>query len=220
MIFVNFKTYEEGSGAKAVALTKILEEVGSLTSQKIIPVVQALDAETIINSTKLEVWIQHVDPITYGAHTGWTLPEEVSALGVRGVFLNHSEHKFEDMNALTTAVEKCKSVNLQTLIFADNIEELKKVLELTPTYVSYEPGELVGATDKSVATEKPEIIKEAAEISKAKSIPLIVGAGIHVAQDVRVSVELGASGIAVATNIVKAEDPKKALLELVEGFTA
>jgi len=30
--------------------------------------------------------------------------------------------------------------------------------------------------------------------------------------------ELGAVGVAVATDIVKAEDPKKELLELVGGF--
>lgn len=218
MIFVNFKTYEEGSGARAVALTKILEDVGSLTSLKIIPVVQALDAETIINSSKLEVWIQHIDPITYGAHTGWTLPEEVANIGARGVFLNHSEHKFENLEILKTAIEKCKRVNLKTLVFASDLLELETVLELKPDYVSYEPAELVGATDKSVASEKPEIIKEAADLSKAKSTPLIVGAGIHSMEDVRKSIELGASGIAVATNIVKAQDPKKALLELAEGF--
>jgi thiamine monophosphate synthase len=30
--------------------------------------------------------------------------------------------------------------------------------------------------------------------------------------------ELGASGVAVATDIVKAQDPQKELLELAEGF--
>jgi len=45
-----------------------------------------------------------------------------------------------------------------------------------------------------------------------------VGAGIHELTDVKKSMELGAVGVAVATDIVKAVDPKKELLDLVEGF--
>ena len=73
MIFVNYKTFEESSGPKALLLTKILEEVAHENQVKIIPVVQIIDAESVIASTTLEVWIQHVDPLSYGAHTGWTL---------------------------------------------------------------------------------------------------------------------------------------------------
>ncbi|HKB88724.1 MAG TPA: triose-phosphate isomerase [Patescibacteria group bacterium] len=218
MIFVNYKTYEEASGDKAVALTKILEEVAHETQIKIIPVVQIIDAEKIIASTTLEVWIQHVDPVTYGAHTGWTLPEEAAKVGVSGVFLNHSEHKFANFDDLYTANEKAMAANLKTLIFATDVDELKKVCDLAPTYVSYEPAELVGSTTTSVAQAKPEIISRASETATSFGIPLIVGAGIHSQEDIRKSLSLGAVGFAIATNIVKAEDPKKALLELVEGF--
>lgn len=218
MIFVNFKTYVESSGENAIKLVKLLEEAAHLTSLKIIPVVQTLDAESAVSATQSEVWIQHVDPISYGAHTGWTLPQEAVGIGIRGVFLNHSEHKFQDKESLANAVKMCKEVGLKTLIFADSIQELNKVLLLKPDFVSYEPPELVGSTDKSVATQKPEVIKEAADLSRNHSIPLIVGAGIHTSADVKTSMELGASGIAVATGVVKAPDPKKALLELALGF--
>ena len=36
--------------------------------------------------------------------------------------------------------------------------------------------------------------------------------------DVRKSLELGAVGVAVASDIVKSEDPKKEILDLIEGF--
>jgi triosephosphate isomerase len=218
MIFVNYKTYEEGSGANAVALTKILEEVAHETQIKIIPVVQTLDAEMVIASTTLEVWIQHIDPLAYGAHTGWTLPVEAAKVGVSGVFLNHSEHKFDNFDNLYAANEKALSANLKTLIFATDIDELKKICELAPTFVAYEPAELVGSTTTSVAQAKPEIISQAAEIAKEFGLPLIVGAGIHSQDDVKKSVALGAVGVAVATDIVKAQDPKKELLDLVAGF--
>lgn len=218
MIFINYKTYQEGTGKNALTLTKILEEVAHVSQVKIIPVVQIIDAEMVIASTSLPVWIQHVDPIAYGAHTGWTLPEEAAKIGVSGVFLNHSEHKFDNFDNLYAANEKSLSANLKTLIFATDIEELKKVCGLGPTYVAYEPAELVGSTTTSVVMAKPEVISEAAAIAKNFNLPLIVGAGIHSQDDIRKSLSLGATGFAVATNIVKAEDPEKALLELVEGF--
>lgn len=218
MIFVNYKTFEEGSGLKAVALTKILEEAAKESQIKIIPVVQVIDAESIIASTTLEVWIQHVDPLTYGAHTGWTLPEEVAKIGVAGVFLNHSEHKFDNFDSLYTATEKAIAANLKTLVFAGNLEELTKVSELGTTYVAYEPPEFIGSTTTSVASAQPEIIAKSAEIARSKGLPLIVGAGVHSMQDVKKSLELGAVGVAVATDIVKATDPKKELMDLVAGF--
>lgn len=218
MIFVNYKAFEEGSGQKAIGLTKILDEVAHQSQVKIIPVVQVIDAEAVVASTTLEVWVQHVDPVSFGAHTGWTLPEEVARIGVSGVFLNHSEHKFDNFENLSAANEKAKAANLKTLIFAGDTEELKKVCTLAPTYVSYEPPELVGSTTTSVAQAKPEIISEAAAVAKGFGLPLVVGAGIHSQEDVKKSLSLGAVGIAVATNIVKSLDPKRALLDLVGGF--
>jgi triosephosphate isomerase len=218
MIFVNYKTFEEGSGQKAVALTKVLEEAAHTSQVKIIPVVQVIDAEVIIASTTLEVWIQHVDPVGFGAHTGWTLPEEAAKVGVSGVFLNHSEHKFSDFEDLRVANEKAMAANLKTLIFAGNLEELKQICSLAPIYVAYEPPELVGSTTVSVADAQPQIISEAAEIARSAGLPLVVGAGIHKLADVKKSIEMGAVGVAVATDIVKAMDPKKELMDLTEGF--
>lgn len=219
MIFVNFKTYAEGSGQKAIALTKILEEVAHATQVKIIPVVQIIDAEAVIASTQLEVWIQHIDPVSYGPYTGWTLPEEAVRIGVRGVFLNHSEHKFGNWEDLTKAQERCREVDLKTLIFAADLAEFQRVLEIKPTFIAYEPPELIGSTEASVATAKPEVIARASVLAKEAGIPLIVGAGITSREDVRRSLELGAVGVAVSSDIVKAEDPKRELTDLTEGFT-
>jgi len=219
MIFVNFKAYEQGSGQNALKLVKIIEEVSENSPVQIIPVVQIIDAEMVTMSTRLDVWMQHIDPVSYGSYTGWTLPEEVVRVGIKGVFLNHSEHKFDSFDELTKAVARCKEVDLKTLVFAGDIEELGKIVELKPNYVSYEPPELVGSTDTSVAQSEPEVIRKAADLSKEAKIPLIVGAGIKNTEDVRVSLEKGADGIAVASDVVKAEDPKKELLELVSGFS-
>ena len=104
------------------------------------------------------------------------------------------------------------------MVFAANLAELDKVAELKPTFVAYEPPELVGSKTTSVAEAKPEVIAKAVEITKNHDLPLIVGAGIKSADDVRKSLELGAVGVAVASDIVAAKDPKKEILDLTEGY--
>lgn len=218
MIFVNFKTYEQGTGSFAIELTQVLEKVAASTQVKIIPVVQAADVAEIVTTTKLEIWVQHVDPVEFGAHTGYILPEAAYEDGAMGTFLNHSEHKFESFELLEKAHTRAKEVGLKTLVFSADIAELKLVLRLKPTFVSYEPPELVGSKTTSVSQAKPEIIAQAAKVARKNDLPLIVGAGIKSEEDVRKSLELGAVGVAVASDIVKAEDPKKEILDLVKGF--
>ena len=98
------------------------------------------------------------------------------------------------------------------------IKELEKITSLNPDFISYEPPELIGSKDISVATAKPDVIAQAVEISKKSGIPLVVGAGVHSAQDVKKCLSLGAVGVAVASDVMKALDPKKELLDLTEGF--
>lgn len=218
MIFVNFKTYEKGTGIAALELVQVLEEVAHETQIKIIPVVQASDVKEIIQISRLEIWVQHVDPMEYGAHTGYILPEAVIEDGAIGTFLNHSEHKFENFSQLAKAHNRARQVGLRTLVFAANIAELREIIKLEPTFASYEPPELVGSKTTSVAKAKPEVISQAVEVTRTKGLPLIVGAGIKSQEDVRKSMELGAVGVAVASDIVAAKDPKKELMELIEGF--
>jgi len=218
MIFVNFKTYEQGTGTSGIALTRILETVSFSSQVKIIPVVQAADVAEITQISKLEIWVQHIDPVGYGPHTGYVVPEAVFEDGAMGTFLNHSEHKFERFEDIKRAQERAKEAGLKTLIFAANLEELKQVILLSPTYVSYEPPELVGSKSTSVAKAMPEVISKAADITRDNELPLIVGAGIKSAEDVRKSLELGAVGVAVASDVVTSKDPRGEILDLVEGF--
>jgi triosephosphate isomerase (TIM) len=217
MFFINLKTYEQGTGESALSLIKKLEQVASEKEVKIIPVVQPSDVKEAVFSSKLEIWVQHIDPSEFGAHTGAIIPEAVVEDGATGTFLNHSERKFENFETLAKAVERAKEAGLKTLVFAGDMNELRQVLTLNPTFLAYEPPELVGSKTTSVAREKPEIIKEAVDLARDNGLPLIVGAGIKSYQDILVSTQLGASGFAIASNIVTADDPQKAMLELIEG---
>lgn len=218
MIFVNFKTYKKGSGENAIELVRILEEVSEETQIKIIPVVQATDIKEAAQSSKLEIWVQSIDPEIYGAHTGAVLPEAVLEDGASGTFLNHSEIKFINLDKLSFAAKRAKEVGLKTLIFASDLTELKKILALKPTYAAYEPPDLIGSKTTSVARAKPEVVAKAVEISRKVRTPLVVGAGVSSREDVKRSMELGAVGVAVASDVVEAKNPKKELLDLTEGF--
>lgn len=218
MIFVNYKTYVEASGDKALELTKIIETVARDTQIKIIPVVQSLDLKEVVESSSLEVWIQSVDPIDFGAHTGSVVPEEVVETGAKGTFLNHSENKITDYEKLKETVKLCKEIGLKTLVFAADLEELKRNLDTNPDFISYEPPQFVGSTTTSVSQAEPNIIAEASAIARDAGIPLIIGAGIHSEEDIRTGLKLGCAGFAIATDIVKSNDPQKSLMELVEGY--
>ena len=217
MIFINFKTYQEASGSNALSLVSIIEDVALSTQIKIIPVVQLIDLKEIVSATKLEVWVQKIDPVSYGANTGSVLPEEIVNAGVRGTLLNHSENKILDFNLLKKNIDKAKEVNLKTLVFCSSLEELEKNKTLNPDFLSYEPPELIGG-DISVASAQPDIIAKAAVISKEAGIPLIIGAGIASQGDVKKSLEMGAVGVAVASHVIKSQNPRGSLMDLTEGF--
>ncbi|HJX45885.1 MAG TPA: triose-phosphate isomerase [Patescibacteria group bacterium] len=218
MIFVNFKTFKEGTGVNAVSLAKLLYLVASQTQHKVIPVVQASDIKEVVETCGLEVWVQKIDPVEFGASTGSILAEAVFEDGAVGTFLNHSEAKFRDFSMLEKAHARALGVGLKTLVFAQDLSELKEIVNLKPTFVAYEPSELIGSKTISVSQAHPEIIEKAASIARDARIPLVVGAGVHSNNDVRISLKLGAIGVAVATDIVKAENPEKELLDLIEGF--
>ena len=55
-------------------------------------------------------------------------------------------------------------------------------------------------------------------VDKYSKTPVLVGAGIHSKQDVKIALDLGAKGILVATDVIEADNPKKELAELARGF--
>jgi len=217
VIFVNFKTYKEATGKRALDLTHKLCDCQDESGVLIYPVVQIIDARVAAEVSGHEVWVQHVDPARYGEFTGWTLPEAVFDAGIKGVFLNHSEHKLKP-NILEGSIARCREVGLETLVFAADVTELREVSKFKPNFVAYEPPELIASEETSVARAKPEIIKKAVAAADKYNLPLLVGAGVKDIDDVKTSLKLGAAGIAVSSAVVLAQDPKEVVMEMAEGF--
>lgn len=216
MIFVNLKTYKEGTGEKAVRLAGICQEVESAsrrTKIKIIPVVQVVDLYRIKHQfPKIEVWIQHLDPFPPGKYTGWINFEAIKEAGASGTVLNHSEHRIPP-GTVRQVIKKVK--DFKTLVCCKSTGQAERLAKFKPDFLAYEPPELIGSREKSVASEKPEAI---GNLVKMVTIPLIVGAGIHSRKDVEISLKMGAKGILVATDVVLAKNPKRELEDLAKGF--
>lgn len=211
MIFVNFKTYQQGTGELALFLAKICVEVEKETGIKIVPIVQTADIFRLA-SQGLNVWAQYMDGIDFGPHTGQILPESLKEAGAKGVLLNHAEKKLSSP-ALKEIMAKRQ--NLQILVCSESIEEAQRIVSLGPDFLAYEPPELIGGA-VSVSQAKPEIISEF--VSKIKEIPILVGAGIHRREDIKKALELGAKGVLVSSDVVLSENPKQELLNLTGGF--
>lgn len=204
IVIVNFKTYKQGSDA--VSLAKKIEKV----DRGILVGVQASDLHEIIKKTKLKVYSQHIDYQEKGRATGFILPEAVKGEKSVGSFLNHSEHKLT-FDVLKKTIKRCNKVKLKTVVFASSLSEALKIKKLKPDYLVIEPPELVGGK-VSVSKSKPELIKE---IKKKLKTDFLVGAGIHSSEDVKIAMELGASGIAVSSAVCNVKNPGKELRDLI-----
>lgn len=214
MIFVNFKTYEQGTGKEAVKLAKVCQVVSKKASAIIIPVVQTADVFRLV-SQGFEVWAQHVDDINFGPNTGQILPQAVVAAGAKGTLLNHSENKLP-IEVIKEIIKHGQALKLETLVCADSLEEAKAIVEARPNFIAYEPPEFIGSQTTSVSSVKPEVIKDF--VREIKEVPVLVGAGVHSQKDVKKALKLGAKGILVATDVVLAKNPEKELLDLAGGF--
>ena len=213
MIVVNYKTYKEATGFKAVELARICKKVMEATGVRIVVVPQFVDLEQCVE-VGIDCWAQHVDHVGQGKFTGWVNVEAVQELGVKGTLLNHSEHRLDE-EVIKKTVEEIGDLAFEVCICTNEIEEAKKLSTLGPDYLAYEPSELIGSKDKSVASEKPDVIEK---IVKAVNVPVLIGAGVHSENDVRVGIKFGARGVLLATDVVLAEDPEKELFNLASGF--
>ncbi|RAP43818.1 triose-phosphate isomerase [uncultured Methanosphaera sp.] len=215
IIILNYKTYAESTGKNAVTLSQYVQEASDETGVNMAIAPQAVDLYPIIEAVDIPVYSQHMDNITPGGHTGSTLPEALKETGITGTLINHSEQRLTlaDIDAI---VEKSKQFNLTSVLCTNNVKTSAAAASFNPDYIAIEQPELIG-TGIPVSKASPEVVeKTVEEIHKINNnIPVLCGAGISTGEDMKAALELGAEGVLLASGIIKADDQKQALIDLV-----
>ncbi|SNZ04517.1 triosephosphate isomerase [Natronoarchaeum philippinense] len=210
-VLVNLKAYPCDPIEVAEAAATVSDESG--VDVGVAP--QAADLSAVAE-TGVETWAQHVSPVEHGSHTGSTLAEAVADAGATGTMINHSENRLK-LADIDGSLDAAARPGLETVVCANNPEQIAAAAALGPDAVAVEPPELIGG-DVSVATADPEIVEDAVDAAAAvdESVDVYCGAGISTGEDVVAADELGADGVLLASGVAKADDPQAALEDLVE----
>jgi len=219
IVIVNFKTYPQSVGERAVELAKTIAEVAEVKGISVAVAPQNLDLYRVASQVDIPVLAQHVDSITSGAHTGWLLAETVKATGAVGSLINHSEHQIQS-EEIEQVVRRLRELELTSVVCAKDPEVCKKVAAFKPDMVAVEPPELIG-TGRAVSKLKPEVVSDAVKMVREinPEVRVLCGAGITNGEDTRIALELGAEGVLLASSVVKATDPRAAMLDVAKGIT-
>ena len=210
-VLVNLKAYPCDPIEVATAAADVADDSGV----RVAVAPQAANIESVAE-TGVETWAQHVSPNEYGSHTGSTLAEAVADAGATGTMLNHSENrlKLADIDASLDAADR---VDLETIVCANNPEQIGAAAALGPDAVAVEPPELIG-TGTPVSKADPDIVTGAVDAAARVDgdEDVLCGAGISTGEDLVSASDLGATGVLLASGVAKAEDPRAALEDLVE----
>ena len=217
IIIVNFKTYLEATGRKAIALAKQAEKVSNETGVCIVVVPQFADISCVAKAVEIPVFAQHIDPIKPGSHTGKVLLDSVKEAGAVGTLINHSERQMK-LAEIDEIVKMTAKNDLVSCVCTSNPQISAAVAYLHPDIISIEPPELIG-TGVAVSKAKPEEVSKTIRlVRKVNSKALLLcGAGISHGEDVSVAMKLKTQGVLVASAIVKAKDPYSILLEFANA---
>ena len=217
VIIVNFKTYLESTGKRAVELAKQAEKAAKETGANIVVVPQFVDIATIAEAVEIPVFAQHIDPIKPGNCTGHVLAEAVKEAGAVGTLINHSERQLRliDVDAI---IALAKDKGLISCVCANNPSVSAAIAAIHPDITSVEPPELIG-TGISVSKAKPEIVTDTVKLVHKidPKMTILCGAGISTAEDVSIALKLGTRGVLVASGIVKAKDPYSLLCAFADA---
>ena len=215
IVILNYKTYLESSGENALELARALKSASEESGITMVAAPQAADIYRIQDQISLPIFAQHIDPITPGGHTGSNLIETLIEAGISGSLINHSENRMK-LADIDEVIQLCKQNDIESCVCTKNIATSKAIATFSPDAVAVEPPELIG-TGIPVSQAQPEVVEDSVKGVKSinKKIKVLCGAGISTGDDMKAAMDLGADGVLLASGIVKAENPKEALLDLV-----
>jgi len=217
-IVVNFKVYNEAIGEKGLGLAKVCDEVAHSTGASIVICPPVTECYRFMKEVKIPVWSQSAEAYEPGGQTGHVTLEMLKSVGCVGTLVNHSENRLRIAD-IEYLVAKGKKLGMETCVCTNNTPVSAACGVLEPDFVAVEPPELIGG-DISVTTANPEVVSGTVNAIKKYNpkVKVLTGAGVKNGKDVRKAIELGTDGVLLASGVVKAKDPKSALLDLVSGL--
>ena len=215
VIAINFKTYPQATGEKAVLLAQKCEEIAKEYDVSIVVAPQVSDLHRVSKAVKIPVFSQHMDPGDPGRYTGHVLGETLVEAGCSGTLLNHSERRLQ-LADIEAAVRKAEKQHLYTIVCTNNPLVSVAAAVLKPSAIAVEPPELIG-TGISVSQAQPEVISGTVDLIRQvnKDVTILCGAGISTGADVAAAIKLGSQGVLLASAVAKAGDPEKVLQDLI-----
>ncbi|MEM2419908.1 MAG: triose-phosphate isomerase [Candidatus Bathyarchaeia archaeon] len=216
LILVNFKTFLEATGRRAVRLARTAEKVSRETQVSICVAPQFTDIAAVAREVEIPVFAQHIDPIEPGSHTGYVLADAVKEAGAVGTLINHSERQLR-LAEIDAAIKLAHKKGLVSVVCANNQSISAAVAALKPDIVAVEPPELIG-TGVSVSKAKPEVVAATVRLVRKvnPTVTILCGAGVSHGEDVAAALKLGTQGVLVASAVVKAKDPYGVLRKFAE----
>ncbi|MFX1606543.1 MAG: triose-phosphate isomerase [Promethearchaeota archaeon] len=214
VVIINFKTYSQATGEKAVALAKTCESVSREFDVPIVVAPQISDLYRVVQAVDIPVFSQHMDPGEQGRFTGHILGEALIEAGCSGTLLNHSENRMQ-LADVELAVTKARKLRLYTVVCTNNPAVSVAAATMKPNSVAVEPPELIG-TGISVSQAQPEVISGTVELIRNvnKDVVILCGAGISNGDDVSAAMKLGSQGVLLASAVAKSDKPADVLKSL------
>ncbi|MGA2767273.1 MAG: triose-phosphate isomerase [Candidatus Bathyarchaeia archaeon] len=217
IVIVNFKTYVEATGKRAVELARKAERVNHETGVSVGVAPQFADLASVAEAVEIPVFAQHIDPIKPGGYTGHVLVESVEEAGAKGTLINHSERQLK-LSDIDEIIRITREKRLLSVVCANNPTISMAAAALKPDLIAIEPPELIG-TGIPVSKAKPEVVTGTIQLVRKvnKKVVILCGAGISHGEDVKAALRLGTQGVLVASGIVKATNPYAIMLEFAEA---
>lgn len=222
---INSKNYLEVTGTGLDRLLTATKSARSKFSRRRITFFVAIPAFYLGYATdrfpELRLLVQHVDDVKPGSSTGFLVPEVAKSSGAAGAIINHSEHRL-DVTTIRNLVERLRDLKMLSVVCARNPREVSIFSRFSPDFIAIEPPELIGS-GIAVSKARPEIILSS-KISLDRAMKsgsktrLLCGAGIVDQLDVRKAVELGSSGILVASGVIKSNNWNRTIDEMAQGL--
>jgi len=218
IVIVNFKTYAEATGKRAVELAKKAERVNHETGVSLSVAPQVADLAAVVEAVDIPVFAQHIDPIKPGGYTGHVLAESVEGAGAKGTLINHSERQLK-LSDIDEIIRITREKSLLSVVCASNPTISMAAAALRPDLIAIEPPELIG-TGIPVSEAKPEVVTGTVRLVREVNpeVVILCGAGISHGEDVQAALKLGTQGVLVASGIVRAMDPYAIMLEFAEAI--